>query len=241
MAGLAESHSAPHADRAASSGPPPRRKKREDARLTHERLLSVARTVFAEMGPEAALEEIVRRAEVGSGTLYRHFPTRMDLIQAVLHERLEALLTSALDLADAPCPAQALTTWLRAVVQHSSTYRGLAAWLMAQELDQEAARTSFAHNAVRAAGGLLLRRAQETGEVRSDIAVADVLKLVNAIAWATEQSPEEGTHGERMLQVVIDGLHAPSQAGMTCCRAHTHPAATDAGPAQGPGLGTPAS
>lgn len=202
----------------ASAPPSRRRSRRADAKRNHERLVAAARTVFAEVGPDAALEHIARQAGVGPGTLYRHFPTRMDLVDAVLRDRLDTLIAAARDLATASCPVEALATWLRAVIAHSMGYRGLAAWQLAQHLDQATGRTASAHQAVRAAGSLLLGRAQRMGKVRPDVTATEMLRLVNAIALATEQFGEGLAHAERLLQIVIDGLQVcgqPAEAGIT--------------------------
>ncbi|MFE7110086.1 TetR/AcrR family transcriptional regulator [Streptomyces sp. NPDC057575] len=105
----------------------PPRPQRVDARRNGERLLATARDAFAEFGTAAPLEEIARRAGVGIGTLYRHFPTRQALLQAVLHDRLEALHSKAVLLLDNPAPADALLDRLRSVALHATRYRGLAA------------------------------------------------------------------------------------------------------------------
>jgi len=188
------------------SGPTPR-PQRADARRNDAQLLDAARAAFAEHGADASLDDIARRAGVGIGTLYRHFPTRQALLEAVFGDRVEALCAEARDLLGAPSPGAALATWLRAVVGHITLYRGLAAAL-APILDKEAEPASSWHGAIRAAGAALLARAQQSGVVRPDVGVADLLKLANAIAVATEQTPEGA---DRLLSLVMDGLwrHEP--------------------------------
>ena len=185
------------------------RPRRADARRNYAHLLDVARVAFAERGADASLEDIARRAGVGIGTLYRHFPTRQALLEAVFGDRVEALCAEASDLLVAPSPGDALATWLRAVVRHITLYRGLAAAL-APILDKESEPASSWHGAIHAAGAALLARAQQSGAVRPDIGVADLLKLANAIAVATEQAPESA---DRLLALVMDGLwrHEPPE------------------------------
>lgn len=97
---------------------------RADARRNHERLLTEARAAFAEHGTDAPLEEVARRAGLGIGTLYRHFPTRADLLNAVFQEALAALLHRSHELAGAAEPCRALVEWLRALIAHAGEYRG---------------------------------------------------------------------------------------------------------------------
>jgi len=184
-----------------------RRPRRADARRNDAQLLDAARVVFAERGADASLDDIARRAGVGIGTLYRHFPTRQALLEAVFGDRVEALCAEAHDLLAAPSPGDALVTWLRAAVGHIMLYRGLAAAL-APILDKEKEPASSWHGAIHTAGAALLARAQQSGAVRPDVGVADLLKLANAIAVATEQAPEGA---DRLLSLVMDGLwhHEP--------------------------------
>src|SRR5581483_10532344 len=110
--------------------PSPARPLRSDARHNYARLLSAAAAAFAEHGPDAPLDEIARRAGVGIGTLYRHFPTRQALLEAVFLDSIEALGAEAVALRDAADPGDALATWLRAVLVHNLTQRGLKEALM---------------------------------------------------------------------------------------------------------------
>jgi len=183
------------------------RPRRADARRNDAQILDAARVAFAEHGADAPLDDIARRAGVGIGTLYRHFPTRQALLEAVFGDRVATLCAEAHDLLVAPSSGDALVTWLRAVVGHITIYRGLAVALM-PILDKEAEPASSWHGAIRAAGTALLARAQQSGAVRPDIGVADLLKLANAIAVATEQAPEGA---DRLLSLVMDGLwcHEP--------------------------------
>src|SRR5262245_66017649 len=109
---------------------------RADARRNYERLLAQAKIAFAEFGVEASLDEIARRAGVASGTLYRHFPTRLDLIEAVLAEQIAELVDLGRRLLTVEDEFDALSTWLRAALRHGLTYRGLSAAVMNSALDR---------------------------------------------------------------------------------------------------------
>src|SRR5215212_3623398 len=110
---------------------------RADARRNRDRLIAAARDAFAEHGAEASLDDIARRAGVGPGTLYRHFPTRMDLMEAVYRDGVEGLCAEANALLSAPSPGDALATWLRSFLGYVATKRGLASALMAIAGDEK--------------------------------------------------------------------------------------------------------
>ncbi|MFI8353852.1 TetR/AcrR family transcriptional regulator [Streptomyces cyaneofuscatus] len=184
---------------------PPERPMRADARRNHERLVGVARTAFAEHGTEASLEDIARQAGVGIGTLYRHFPHRHALLNAVFQDALRSLLDRSRELAGAEAPCRALVDWLGAIVAHAGEYRGLARALMSASQDETSALTQC-HLPLREAGAGLLRRAQESGSVRADVSIDDLLQLTNAIALAAEQSPDDPELAERLLRLTLRGL-----------------------------------
>ncbi|GGU73848.1 TetR family transcriptional regulator [Streptomyces litmocidini] len=178
---------------------------RADARRNHERLLIEARAAFAEQGADAPLEEVARRAGVGIGTLYRHFPTRADLLNAVFQEALAELLDRSRDLAEADAPCRALVEWLRALIAHAGEYRGLAHALMSASHDRSSALARCS-DPLRAAGERLLERAREAGQVRADVSIGDLMQLTNAIALAAEQCPEDALLADRLLALTLRGL-----------------------------------
>ncbi|MEU0838498.1 helix-turn-helix domain-containing protein [Streptomyces sp. NPDC005962] len=188
--------------------PPLPRPMRADARRNYERLLAEARTAFTEHGTDASLEDIARRAGVGIGTLYRHFPHRTALMGAVFQGEMNALLTRSRELAKAPQPCTALVDWLRAIVHHASTYRGLAQALMACSGDESSALSRGCRLPLREAGSELLARAQQAGAVRPDVVIADLMQLTNAIALAVEQSPDDPELADRLLALTFTGLKA---------------------------------
>ncbi|MER5185065.1 TetR/AcrR family transcriptional regulator [Streptomyces sp. NPDC002896] len=188
----------------------PPRPLRADARRNYERLLTEARTVFAEHGTGASLEDIARRAEVGIGTLYRHFPNRHALVSAVFEDALADLLARSRELLDAPQPCAALVTWLRAVITHASEYRGVSRALMSASRDESSALARCSRP-LREAGSALLVRAQEAGDVRRDVSIGDLLQLTNAIALAAEETPNDPQLADRLLNLTLRGLK-PNQA-----------------------------
>lgn len=180
----------------------PRRPMRADARRNYDRLLAAARDAFAADGADASLDDIARNAGVGNATLYRHFPSREALLDVVFRDRVQTLCAQAEELHGSESPDDALVTWLRALVAHVTTYRGLAAWLMSTATGQEQSPASC-QELIRAAGKSLLIRAQQSGAVRPDIGTSQLLRLTHAIALATEQTPGEA---DQLLSLLMDGL-----------------------------------
>ncbi|WP_426365756.1 TetR/AcrR family transcriptional regulator [Streptomyces sp. E-08] len=178
---------------------------RADARRNHERLLIEARAAFAAQGADAPLEEVARRAGVGIGTLYRHFPTRADLLNAVFQEALAELLDRSGELAGADDSCRALVEWLRALIAHAGEYRGLAHALMSASYDRSSALARCS-DPLRAAGERLLERARKAGQVRADVSIGDLMQLTNAIALAAEQCPEDAELADRLLALTLRGL-----------------------------------
>ncbi|MCO5974512.1 TetR/AcrR family transcriptional regulator [Actinoallomurus soli] len=183
---------------------PPRQRMRADARRNVDRIIAAAGAVIAEHGADASLEEVARRAGVGSATLHRHFPSRQALLEAVFRGRVEALCAKADDLLSDPDPGEALFAWLRAVGAHAVANRGLGASLMRGD----PALGSGCHDMVIDAGDALLARARAAGVVRPGIAITHLLKLVSAIALATEHEPDGPAEADRMLAIAIDGVRA---------------------------------
>jgi AcrR family transcriptional regulator len=184
----------------------PSRPMRADARRNYDRLLDAAKAAFAEHGTDAPLDDIAKRAGVGSGTLYRHFPTRMDLIEAVFVQRISTLVVRAADLAQSLDPEKSLVTYLRLVIRQSNTYRGLASALMEalHEKGSEIARSC--HTMVYNSGGQVLDHAKQAGVIRADVDLRDLLKLTNGIALATEKDTDDPDLVDRLIALVLNGL-----------------------------------
>jgi AcrR family transcriptional regulator len=179
---------------------------RADARRNRERLLAAATEAFAEHGAEAPLEDIAKRAGVGIGTLYRHFPTRQALQESVFRSQVEAVCARGRDLADDPAPGDAFAAWLRALVGYLATKRGLSKALIAT-LGRDSELISSCSQVMMQTADQLLGRAQKAGAVRSDVSGMDVMRLVHGIAVATEHTPEETG---RLLSLMFDGLRGPT-------------------------------
>lgn len=181
---------------------PPARPMRADARRNHDRLLGEARTSFARHGTDASLEDIARSAGVGIGTLYRHFPNRHALMNAVFQDALASLIARSRELAEAEHPCTALVEWLRAIITHAGEYRGLAQALMCASGDETSALAQC-NVPLRRAGARLLTRAQSSGAVRADVSIDDLLQLTNAIALAAEQNPADPALADRLLMLAL--------------------------------------
>ncbi|MFI0485912.1 TetR/AcrR family transcriptional regulator [Actinomadura sp. 9N215] len=189
---------------------------RADARRNYERLITTARTAFMEHGTGASLDDIAKRAGVGSGTLYRHFPTRDALLHAVLRDRIDGLLAHADELLAEPAPdpdtealnaEAALGRWLRTYLTGAATPRGTSTVII-EAMSAKWADTGLgcAATAICDALGRLLDRAQHAGAVRAEIDPRDLLRLTNAIGVAAERTADPGAYADRMLALLFDGL-----------------------------------
>jgi AcrR family transcriptional regulator len=185
---------------------------RADAQRNYARLLSAAATVFAEHGADdASLEEIARRAGVGIGTLYRHFPTRQALLEAVYRDQVEALRLRADELLESDSPGDALAAWLRAMVAFSSTKHTLTSALL-ETLGKESDLLSSCSKVIRDSADALVAHAQKAGVVREDVDAKDVIRLVHAVNIATQRAPTDPQQTDRLLGLILDGLR-PQPAG----------------------------
>jgi AcrR family transcriptional regulator len=183
---------------------------RADARRNRDRILAAAEAAIAQHGVDASLEEIARRAGVGSATLHRHFPSRQSLLESVFRDRVETLCAKAGDFAAELDPATALFTWLRAVGTHAAANRGLAPSLMrgARDGDGDPTLGTTCHAMIINAGGVLLDEAVRTHAVRPGVVITDLLKLVGAISLAAEQEPDGATEASRLIALALDGVRA---------------------------------
>jgi AcrR family transcriptional regulator len=178
----------------------PPRPMRADARRNYERLLAVATESFSENGANASLDDIAKRAEVGPGTLYRHFPTRQDLLEAVMEQWMESVLAEAEPLRESPDPTEALAVWLRRLVSHVAVFRGLADALLPSGSPQESPARVLHSTAEE-----LLTRAQRSGQIRTDVTVKEVLTLIGGITWACSSGKKQ-IDPDRLVDLVMDGL-----------------------------------
>ncbi len=161
---------------------------RTDAKKNYDQLLSVARQVIAEEGADASLRDIARKAGVGLGTLYRHFPTREVLLEALLRTGFDGLTERAGELERCNDAAAALVGWLREAIAMTHDHKGVIAPMVAAIADENSAL----HGAcvgLRAAGARLLDRAQKEGLARPDMDGNDLFALISALAWLADQPP----------------------------------------------------
>jgi AcrR family transcriptional regulator len=181
---------------------------RADGRRNYDRLLDEARAAFAEHGTDVSLRDVARRAGVGIGTLYRHFPTREALIEAAMRHGLDALCARADELIDTEPASEALAAWLLAFATGSTRYQGLPASIL-DALGDETSELYRSCHAMRAAAARLLHRAQQTGQVRSDLAVDDLLALVVGVAWAGQHARDGADLTGRLLGLIRTGIETP--------------------------------
>jgi AcrR family transcriptional regulator len=180
---------------------------RADAQRNYQRLLSAAAEVFTENGADdASLEEIARRAGVGIGTLYRHFPTRQALLEAVYRDQVEAVRARAEELVDSESPAEALADWVRVLTAFSSTKLNLTSALLAT-LGKDSELLSACSSIICGAAETLLIRAQEAGAVRPDADARDLIRLVHGVNLAVQRGPvADPGQADRLIGLILDGL-----------------------------------
>jgi AcrR family transcriptional regulator len=181
--------------------------KRADARRNYELVLATAREAFAEGGESTSLEQIARRAGVGIGTLYRHFPSRQALLEALYVNEVEEISRAAERL-DQTDPWRALNDWLQSLIGYFATKRALADELT-NYLDQDASLFTQCRGALYAAGEPLLRRAQDAGVVRPDVQFSDVITMVGGITKMPATSPGQVEH---VVRLALDGLRYRPQS-----------------------------
>jgi AcrR family transcriptional regulator len=164
---------------------------RADAQKNYDTLLAVGREVVTEHGADASLRDVARRADVGLGTLYRHFPTREALLEALLRTNVEELTAHAADRETSSTPEDALVAWLRDSVALTHQYRGVGALLTAAMEDTSSALYASCL-ALHDAGTRALDRAHAAGVARADIDGTDLFALVAALAWLYDQPSLSG-------------------------------------------------
>lgn len=181
------------------------RTRRADARRNRDAIVAAARDAFAADGSATSMAEIARRAGVGMATLYRNFPNRRALLEALYRDNVEELARSAEGLAERP-PWEALSSWLRAFADYFGTKQTIAAELLEEETcDGRDPVFSDSRRALFAAAGPLLERAQAAGEARADATLDEVMELVVGIAKISTDQPGRV---DRILTIALDGLRA---------------------------------
>jgi AcrR family transcriptional regulator len=187
----------------------PRRARRADATANARSLVSAARELFGEHGPEVALDVVARRAGVGNATLYRHFPTRADLLVAVYADEAAALCRRGAGLLHGPSAGDALFDWLDDLLGHMEGMRALVLAAAGGPGDGRTELFRRSHASLTSTAEDLLERAKAVGAVHPDLAVADVLALTGAAAIAAGGTD----HARRLLRLMRRGFGIPDREG----------------------------
>jgi AcrR family transcriptional regulator len=180
------------------------RKPRTDALRNRERVLEAARTVFSAGGPNASLEAVAKTAGVGIGTLYRHFPTREALFEAVYRREVQQLADLAKRSDEEAEPIEALRRWMHSFVKFVATKKGMSAAL-ALAVAKDSELFSYSSDLLTRAVGDLLSRAGAAGNMRDDISPEDLLRALVGMCYTHEQ-PGWQNNVLRLVDVFIDGL-----------------------------------
>ncbi|MFC4856593.1 TetR/AcrR family transcriptional regulator [Actinophytocola glycyrrhizae] len=176
---------------------------RADARRNYERIVATAREVFHEHGVTAPLDDVVKRAGVGAGTLYRHFPTREVLVEAVYRSEIEEIAEQAYALAGELSAEDAVREWFRELIRFHIERSGLAFALKAV-IDEDSETFLYCKQKLRDAAWALLEPAQAVGAVRPDLEPVDLMRLSHGIGAAARFADEASR--DRMLSVLMEGL-----------------------------------
>ncbi|HEU5042892.1 MAG TPA: helix-turn-helix domain-containing protein [Nocardioidaceae bacterium] len=182
---------------------------RADAQRNRDKILDAARAVFRERGAACSLDEIAKRAGVGAGTLYRHFPTRDDLIDAVMRnwaDRIEADCQAVVD-SDLP-PRTALTEWFNRFVENVGIYQGAAAKLMSA-MDDPSSPIYRKCQVLVAANAKVLDSVRAKGALRDDVDAREVMRLVSGVASVADSSRLAPDQAGPMLAIVLEGILKP--------------------------------
>jgi AcrR family transcriptional regulator len=175
---------------------------RSDARQNHARLLAAATEAFTEKGADAPLEEIARRAGVGIGTLYRHFPTRLDLQAAAFRNQVGVICGQGRELLDQGIPEEAFFTWAKIFAAYMASKRGLSKALM-EVLGKDSEIMSSCWTMMVETTERTLTAAQRAGLIRPDVSAIDVMRLIHGVMAGSERAPDQTP---RLLSIMLDGL-----------------------------------
>ena len=182
----------------------PARKPRSDGLRNRERLIEAAKAGFAATGPEVSLEEIARRAGVGIGTLYRHFPTRETIVAAVYRHEVEQLAESAERLLASTTPGEALHQWLLLCVDYLATKKVIVQALSASAVSEIYAASGAP---ITETITLLTQRARASGDIRSDADPDDLMRALIGFTYGASD-PAWATSARRLIDILMDGLRA---------------------------------
>ena len=191
----------------------PARRPRADAVRNRERVLAAAKAVFSKGGADASLEAVAKRAAVGIGTLYRHFPTREALFEAVYRREVQQLSELAEHLKDETSPVEALRRWLHSDIELVATKKGMAAALALAVHGRSKLYADSLERLAKAAG-VLLDRAVAAGEIRSDVSPKDLLRALVGMCYMHDQ-PGWQASVVRLVDIFVDGLRLPARINKT--------------------------
>jgi len=185
---------------------------RADAQRNRDALLEAAAAAFTEHGTDASLEDVAKRAGVGIGTLYRHFPTRDALVEAAYRRGVEGLCDQADLLAADHAPAEALELWMSTFVGYVATKRGLAGSLKLAS-DKNADLFTYVHGRIHDAMAGLIDNAEKAGEIRSDVNPYDLMRALSGLCMVSDK-PDWQDQARRLISLLMDGLRygAPNRA-----------------------------
>jgi AcrR family transcriptional regulator len=175
---------------------------RADAKRNYERLVVAAKDVFAADGSGASMEAVARKAGVGVGTLYRHFPQRIDLVEAVYRTDVDELVDTAQEAVDQLEPGPAVEAFLRAFVRYAHRKRTLLTELR-EAFDKNPALRSDSRQRIDQAASLVIDRAQQAGVIRTDVNGTDIMDLLGPMCTSATLSEEQSG---RLLAMILDGL-----------------------------------
>lgn len=182
---------------------------RADAQRNYDKLLAAAREAFRERGSEASLDDIAKRAGVGPGTLYRHFPTRDALINAVMKEWADAVKSDSQSVIDADLPGrEALSTWFEHFIGHMSLYRGAAQKFVAC-MDDPSTPIYRKCQVLSAANDAVIAHVGASGVLREDIDSREVMRMVSGVASVIDQASMTNDDAKPMLAIILNGITRP--------------------------------
>jgi AcrR family transcriptional regulator len=185
------------------------RKPRADSARNRQLLIDAAKAGFSDIGLEVSLEEIARRAGVGIGTLYRHFPTREAVVEAVYRREVEQLAEAVPHLLHTSAPGEALHRWMHLFVDYIATKRIIAPSLAAVATRTSALYTTSAELITNALS-TLVKRAIAAGDVRNDIDPSDLLRALVGVSYSNPDAGWEAS-ARRLIDILMDGLRRKSR------------------------------
>ncbi len=190
---------------------PARRKPRSDAQQNRERILEVAKEAFTRLGASASLDDLARQAGVGPGTLYRHFPTRDVLIEAVYRAEVEKLATAARGFAEAMPPLEALRAWMLLFVDHIAAKQIIAPALNTL-VGGPSKLYEGSRSQIQGAIDVLAKRAIQNGDIRRDLDPFDLLRALIGVSHVAS-GPDWQQSAKRLVDILITGSRPARQAG----------------------------